>query len=168
MAQMTQMGGDRKESTHIRKLPTDGLTWGCGRGGASVFPYLRHLRHLRIDAVSLAPRQSAIRIPHSAIDCRPRHGTIRPVDVSGADAVLEVTHPAVGGGQLNVSKHGVHAARVSYSNTGSVARLRVCTFSSCPDLPRPGRTSISGMADRGREWACQTLPARYTAEGEYA
>jgi hypothetical protein len=54
MAQMTQMGGDRKEGTDIRKQPTDGLTWGCGRGHAFVFPYVRHLRHLWIDAVSLA------------------------------------------------------------------------------------------------------------------
>ena len=31
----------------------------------------------------------------------------------------EVTHPAVGGGQLRLSKHGVHAARAWFKNTAS-------------------------------------------------
>ena len=74
--------------------------------------------------------QSAIRIPQSAVplpSCprRRRQGTIRPVDVSGADAVVEVNHPAVGGGQLRLSKHRVHAARASFKNTGSVARFQL-------------------------------------------
>jgi hypothetical protein len=58
-----------------------------------------------------------IRNPHSAIDCRRRHGTICCVDVWGAHPVPEVTHPAVGGGQLRLSKDAVHAARAWFRNT---------------------------------------------------
>jgi hypothetical protein len=34
--------------------------------------------------------------------------------------VVEVTHPAVGGGQLKLSKHRVHAARAWFKNTAGV------------------------------------------------
>jgi hypothetical protein len=80
--------------------------------------------------------QSAIRTPHSAIDCRRRHGTMHPVNVWGAHPVAEVTHPAVGGGQRELSKHGVHAARAWFRNTVRVpdggSRWRAASWPLAP------------------------------------
>jgi hypothetical protein len=59
----------------------------------------------------------AIRIPQLTI----AGGTVQYARQTyrGEDGVLEVTHPAVGGGQLRLSKHRVHAARAWFKKTAS-------------------------------------------------
>jgi hypothetical protein len=109
-------------------------------------PSLRSLRPLRF-------MQSA----HSAIDSRRRHGTIRPVNVWGAHPVAEVTHPAVGGGQLKLSKHRVHAARGWFKNTASVHRFSGVTAGQAVRGPTPA--SWRASKSNGRAAWCPAGPA---------